>query len=161
MLVSQMLKSRPHHVVDIERQRPVRDAARLMAEHDIERQRPVRDAARLMAEHDIGALLVRDGARVCGMLSERDIARGVARCGMRLADVPVATLMTSNLVTCRPGDDSDALIRVMVERRIRHLPVEVDDRLVGMVSIRNIVQARLTELERERAALRDYVAGVT
>jgi CBS domain-containing protein len=143
VLVSQMLKSRPHHVVDIER------------------QRPVRDAARLMAEHDIGALLVRAGDRVCGILSERDIARGVARCGMRLADAPVETLMTPNLVTCRPGDDSDALIRVMVERRIRHLPVEVDDRLVGMVSIRNIVQARLTELERERAALRDYVAGVT
>jgi CBS domain-containing protein len=143
VLVSQMLKNRPRQVVDIER------------------QRPIREAARLMAEHDIGALLVRDGERVRGILSERDVARGVAKRGMRLADTAVETLMTPGVITCGPGDDSDELIRVMVERGIRHLPVKVGDRVVGMVSIRNIVQARLTELERERAALRDYVAGVT
>jgi CBS domain-containing protein len=69
--------------------------------------------------------------------------------------------MTSAVVTCGPGDDSDDLMRVMTTHGIRHLPVEIDGRLVGMVSIRNIVQARLAELERDQAALRDYVAGVT
>jgi CBS domain-containing protein len=143
VLVSQMLKNRRRDVVAIAR------------------HRPIREAARLMAEHDIGALLVRDGERICGILSERDIARGVARHGMRLADTAVETLMTPDLVTCAPGDDSDDLMRVMTVHGIRHLPVKVADRVVGMVSIRNIVQARLAELERDRAALCDYVAGTT
>ena len=143
MLVSQMLKSRPRQVVDIDR------------------HRTVRDAAQLMATHDIGALVVRSGERMCGILSERDVARAVAGRGLRLADTAVEALMTSAVVTCGPGDDSDDLMRVMTTHGIRHLPVEIDGRLVGMVSIRNIVQARLAELERERAALRDYVAGVT
>ncbi|MFP4127161.1 MAG: CBS domain-containing protein [Alphaproteobacteria bacterium] len=142
MLVSQMLKNRRQVV-------------------DIAPQRPIREAARLMTEHDIGALVVREGARMRGILSERDIARGVARRGVRLADTAVEALMTREVVTCTPGDDSDDLMRVMTVHNIRHLPVEVGGRLVGMVSIRNIVQARLAELERERTALRDYVAGTT
>ncbi len=143
MLVSQMLKNRRRQVVDIER------------------HRPIREAARLMAAHDIGALLVREGERTCGILSERDVARGVAARGMRLADTTVEALMTPDVVTCAPGDDSDDLMRVMTERGIRHLPVQVGGRLVGMVSIRNIVQARLAELERDQTALRNYVAGIT
>jgi CBS domain-containing protein len=143
MLVSQMLKNRPRQVVDIER------------------HRTIRDAARLMAAHDIGALLVREGERTCGILSERDIARGVVRRGIRLAETVVDEMMTAEVVTCGPGDDSEDLMRVMTAHNIRHLPVQIDRRLVGMVSIRNIVQARLAELEHERAALRDYVAGVT
>lgn len=142
MLVSQMLKSRPQRVVDIDR------------------HRTVREAARLMATHDIGALVVRAGERMCGILSERDVARAVADRGLRIADTTVETLMTAEVVTCGPGDDSDDLMRVMTVHGIRHLPVEVDGRLVGMVSIRNIVQARLTELERDQEALRDYVGGV-
>ncbi len=143
MLVSQMLKRRPRDVAEIDR------------------HRSVREASRLMAERDIGALMVRDGAQTCGILSERDIARGVGRQGTRLAETPVEALMTAKVITCKPADDTVDLMRVMVRHGIRHLPVEVDDRLVGMVSIRNIVQARLDELEHEQAALRNYVAGRT
>jgi len=143
MLVSQMLKQRNTGVVEIER------------------GRPVRAAARLMTEQDIGAVLVRAGEVTCGILSERDIARGVSRQGARIADVPVETLMTAELVTCRPADDSDDLMRVMTKHGIRHLPVVADGEIVGMVSIRNIVKARLTELETDSVALRNYIAGTT
>lgn len=143
MLVSQMLKQRNTGVIEIEG------------------GRPVRAAARLMAEYDIGAVLVRAGEGTCGILSERDIARGVSRQGARIADVPVETLMTAELVTCRPADDSDDLMRVMTEHGIRHLPVVADGEIIGMVSIRNIVKARLTELETDSVALRNYIAGTT
>ena len=114
-----------------------------------------------MAEHDIGAVLVRAGKRTCGILSERDIARGVSRQGARIADVPMESLMTAELVTCGPADDSDDLMRGMTERGIRHLPVVADGEIIGMVSIRNIVKARLTELETDSVALRNYIAGTT
>ena len=143
MLVSQMLKQRNTGVIEIEG------------------GRPVRAAARLMAEYDIGAVLVRAGKRTCGILSERDIARGVSRQGARIADVPVESLMTAELVTCGPADDSDDLMRVMTERGIRHLPVVADGEIIGMVSIRNIVKARLTELKTDSVALRNYIAGTT
>jgi len=73
----------------------------------------------------------------------------------------VETLMTAELVTCRPADDSDDLMRVMTEHGIRHLPVVADGEIIGMVSIRNIVKARLTELETDSVALRNYIAGTT
>jgi CBS domain-containing protein len=143
MLVSQMLKQRNTGVIEIEQ------------------GRPVRAAARLMAEHDIGAVLVRAGERMCGILSERDVARGVSRQGSRIADVAVESLMTPEVVTCRPSDDSDDLMRVMTEHGIRHLPVMAGGEIIGMVSIRNIVKARLTELETDQTALRNYIAGTT
>ncbi len=141
MLVTQMLKQRHAKTVGIEP------------------GRPVRAAARLMAEHDVGAVLVRNDGRMCGILSERDIARGVSRQGSRIADVAVETLMTRDVVTCRPSDDSDELMRVMTRHGIRHLPVVADGDVIGVVSIRNIVKARLSELETTSAAMRDYITG--
>ncbi len=141
MLVSQILKSKGADVVDIER------------------HRSIRDAAELMMTHGIGAVLVRDGTGICGILSERDIARGVAAEGESAARAAVETLMTVDIVTCAPTDKTDELMTLMTNRRIRHLPVMVGGELVGMVSIGDIVKARLTELESHSEALQTYIAG--
>ena len=143
MLVSQMLKNRKTGLVEIAR------------------GRPIRAAMRLMIDHDVGAVLVRDEGGICGILSERDVARGVALEGSRIADVAVETLMTTDLITCELGDDSDELMRVMTTRGIRHLPVKVDDDIIGMVSIRNIVKAHVSEIESASTAMRNYIAGAT
>lgn len=141
MLVSQMVKKRQSGVVEIDR------------------GRQVRAAAQLMVERNVGAVLVRDGGRLSGILSERDIARGVARQGARIAESMVDTLMTADVITCRLSDDSDDLMRVMTEHSIRHLPVQIGDDIVAMVSIRNIVKAHLAELEHESRAMRAYISG--
>ena len=141
MLVSQILKSKGAEVVEIER------------------HRSIRDAAELMMAHGIGAVLVRDGTGVCGILSERDIARGVAAEGEGAARAAVETLMTVDIVTCAPTDKTDELMTLMTNRRIRHLPVMAGGELVGMVSIGDIVKARLTELESHSEALQTYIAG--
>jgi signal-transduction protein with cAMP-binding, CBS, and nucleotidyltransferase domain len=141
VLVSQILKSKGAEVVEIER------------------HRSIRDAAELMMAHGIGAVLVRDGTGVCGILSERDIARGVAAEGEGAARAAVETLMTVDIVTCAPTDKTDELMTLMTNRRIRHLPVMAGGELVGMVSIGDIVKARLTELESHSEALQTYIAG--
>ena len=141
MLVSQILKSKGAEVVDIER------------------HRSIRDAAELMMAHGIGAVLVRDGTGVCGILSERDIARGVAAEGESAARAAIETLMSVDVVTCAPTDKTDELMTLMTNRRIRHLPVMAGGELVGMVSIGDIVKARLTELESHSEALQTYIAG--
>jgi signal-transduction protein with cAMP-binding, CBS, and nucleotidyltransferase domain len=141
VLVSQILKSKGAEVVEIER------------------HRSIRDAAELMMAHGIGAVLVRDGTGVCGILSERDIARGVAGEGEGAARAAVETLMTVDIVTCAPTDKTDELMTLMTNRRIRHLPVMAGGELVGMVSIGDIVKARLTELESHSEALQTYIAG--
>jgi signal-transduction protein with cAMP-binding, CBS, and nucleotidyltransferase domain len=141
VLVSQILKSKGAEVVDIER------------------HRSIRDAAELMMAHGIGAVLVRDGTGVCGILSERDIARGVAAEGESAARAAIETLMSVDVVTCAPTDKTDELMTLMTNRRIRHLPVMAGGELVGMVSIGDIVKARLTELESHSEALQTYIAG--
>jgi CBS domain-containing protein len=141
VLVSQILKSKGAEVISIER------------------HRSIRDAAELMMGHGIGAVLVRDGTGICGILSERDIARGVATDGEAAARAAVETLMTRDVVTCAPTDKSEELMTLMTNRRIRHIPVMAGGELVGMVSIGDIVKARLTELESHSEALQTYIAG--
>jgi len=141
VLVSQILKTKGADVVSIER------------------HRSIRDAAELMMKHGIGAVVVRDAQGVCGILSERDIARGVARSGEAAAQAAVTTLMTSDVVTCAPTDKTDELMNLMTNRRIRHLPVMAGGDIVGMISIGDIVKARLSELESQSEALQTYIAG--
>ncbi|NBB68945.1 MAG: CBS domain-containing protein [Alphaproteobacteria bacterium] len=141
MLVSQILKAKGSQVVTIER------------------HRSIRDAAELMTTHGIGAVLVRDAGGTCGIVSERDIARAVATEGESAARAAVETTMTTDIVTCAPTDKSDELMTLMTHRRIRHLPVMSGGELVGMVSIGDIVKARLTELETDSEALKTYIAG--
>ena len=117
------------------------------------------DAVRLLEERRIGALVVSgDGRAIEGIVSERDVVRRAA--SGPLAGVAVGAVMSTDVVTCSAGDGVDRLMSLMTERRIRHLPV-VDDggRLAGIVSIGDVVKARLTELEHENQALADYISG--
>jgi CBS domain-containing protein len=118
----------------------------------------VRTALALLAQHGIGALVVStDGERIDGILSERDVARGLHEHGPALLDRPVSAVMTSPVHTCVPTADIRELAQTMTDNRVRHVPVVADGRMVGIVSIGDVVKARLDELEAERAALVDYI----
>lgn len=120
----------------------------------------VETASRRLADRRIGALVVsRDGLRPEGILSERDIARGVAVYGAKLGSMQVAEVMSLDVVTCTPTDDIASIMTVMTARRIRHLPVMDDGRMCGIVSIGDAVKARLEEIEHEAAALREYIVN--
>jgi CBS domain-containing protein len=116
--------------------------------------------ARLLKEKRIGAVVVLDGdARLCGIISERDLARGLAEHGAGLLDMQVAALMTRGVVTCAPEDDLRTLMQRMTDGRFRHLPVVKDGRLSGIISIGDVVKHRLLELETETHMLQDYIQG--
>lgn len=117
--------------------------------------------ARKLAHHKIGAVLVmRDDGRPAGILSERDIVRAVAADGAAALERPAGDLMTRDLVTGSPSDTVSQIMGVMTQRRIRHLPILQDGELVGLVSIGDIVKARLDDAELEVESLRGYVAGM-
>lgn len=112
-----------------------------------------------IAERNVGALPVIDGGRLVGIVSERDVVRHLHSGGPKLLNRRVAEIMTTDVSTCDPADDVQALARVMTERRFRHLPVVVDGRLRGIVSIGDLVKARIDMLEVEREQLASYIAG--
>ncbi|MCU1606189.1 MAG: putative signal transduction protein with domain [Modestobacter sp.] len=118
----------------------------------------VADALSQLVGRNVGALVVTaDGEQVEGIISERDVARGLhARGGQVLAD-RVSSLMTAEVHTCTPMTGVQDLTRLMTERRVRHVPVLVSGRLSGIVSIGDVVKARLDELETEREQLVDYI----
>jgi CBS domain-containing protein len=111
----------------------------------------------LLAEHRIGAVLVVSGERPAGIISERDVVLRLAEAGAAALDQPISELMTTDLVTCAPEDSLDDIAELMTERRIRHLPVLADGELAGIVSIGDVVAARLRELEQTRAQLESYI----
>jgi len=114
--------------------------------------------ARLLNDRRIGAVLVRDGEdNVIGVISERDIIRGIAVNGADALDMMVRDLMTSEVVSCKPTDTISEVMRVMTTHRFRHLPAMEDGTLKGMISIGDVVKYRLEETETEARALRDYV----
>lgn len=122
--------------------------------------RSVREVLGLLAEHRIGALVVSvDGVRVDGIVSERDVVRRLHADGDRILDGAVSAIMTVEVHTCGPQDELDELMAVMTERRIRHLPVLVDGRLAGIVSIGDVVKHRIAEVEDERDQLTTYIHG--
>lgn len=114
-----------------------------------------------LRDHGVGALVVSaGGGSIEGILSERDVVRALAAHGGGTLGRAVSTAMSTDVVTCRPGDTVDELMAMMTSRRIRHLPV-VDDTgsLAGIVSIGDVVKFRLGELENENQALFDYIQG--
>ena len=120
----------------------------------------ISQAVTRMEGNGIGALVIIDNAgEPIGILSERDIARGVAHYGARLADTPIASLMTRDLVTCKPDDSVADIMALMTDRRIRHVPVLRNGLLAGIISIGDVVKVRLGEIEQEADALRAYIAG--
>ena len=104
----------------------------------------------------IGALVVsEDGSTVLGLISERDVVRGLTERGTKLLTMPVSELMTSPAVTCTPGESITAVMARMTRHRVRHLPVVEGDKLRGIVSIGDVVKHRLDELELEANVLRE------
>ncbi|QNE18010.1 CBS domain-containing protein [Kribbella qitaiheensis] len=113
----------------------------------------------LLAEHNVGALVVSaDGTSVAGIVSERDVVRLLNRTP-DAGEVRVNAIMTSEVHTCTPDDLIDNLMRLMTDRRIRHVPVVVDGALTGIVSIGDVVKTRIGELEFEREQLSNYISG--
>jgi CBS domain-containing protein len=118
----------------------------------------VRAALAVLAEHGIGALVVSsDGRRVEGIVSERDVARGLHEHGAGLLAEPVSSVMTAQVHTCSPQASVHDLAQTMTDHRVRHVPVVEDDVLIGIVSIGDVVKARLDELEEERKHMVDYI----
>jgi CBS domain-containing protein len=118
----------------------------------------VSQALQVLEAHDVGALVVGSGrTNVLGILSERDIARGLARHGAAFLDSRVDQVMSHPVHTCAPDDSLAELMAQMTDRRIRHLPVMERGRLAGIVSIGDVVKSRLDEMARETEALREYI----
>lgn len=121
------------------------------------------DVARTLTRHRIGAVVVMEengSALPCGIVSERDIVRAIAADGAAALDRPASDLMTRQLVTATPADTVAHVMTVMTERRIRHVPIIEDERMVGVISIGDVVKTRLDETEMEVESLRDFVAGI-
>ena len=114
-------------------------------------------AVKILSERRIGAVLVMSGTRVDGILSERDIVRVLGERGASVLDEPVSAVMTRKVVHCRPSDTVAGLMEVMTSGKFRHLAVLENDRLVGLVSIGDVVKLRVQEYENEQEALRDYI----
>jgi CBS domain-containing protein len=126
----------------------------------ISKERTVSDALALLKERGIGALVV-TGAKppLVGIFSERDAVRALATSGESALQQKISELMTKDVVVCTEATLLNELMSMMTERRIRHVPVVEDAKLVGLISIGDVVKARLEELENDKKDLLDYVAG--
>ena len=127
--------------------------------HAVPPDAPVIEAIRLMADNHVGALLVMDGTRLAGILSERDYARKVVLLGRASATTPVAEIMSHQVVCGRLGDTVDHAMQVMTEKRIRHLPILEHKEVIGIVSIGDLVKAVIEDQQQTLQHLQDYIAG--
>jgi CBS domain-containing protein len=145
MLVHQILRAKGHH----------RDAVLTIGpEHS------VTEAVAVMSEKRVGALVVAGaGGRVVGILSERDVVRELGRRGDACLKDKVSAMMTADIVTCAPDDLADQVLARMTAGRFRHMPVMRDGRMIGLISIGDVVKARLDELSMEKEALKGMIMG--
>jgi CBS domain-containing protein len=121
-------------------------------------EQSVTDLLNLLAEHKVGALVVSsDGNAVQGIVSERDVVRRLQERGPELLQAAVQDIMTSQVHVCPPDTSLDDLMRVMTTGRFRHVPVIDNDRLVGIISIGDVVKHRIDELQSERDQLTAYI----
>jgi CBS domain-containing protein len=140
MIVASILRSKGHEI------------------HGIEADASVEEAIRELARHGVGALVVTaDVDPLFGVIFERDIVRGLAEEGAGLLSRPVAQVMTRDVTTCAPTDSIDKIMAIMTGRRQRHVPIVDGDQLCGIVSIGDVVKARLDDLELEARMLHDYI----
>ena len=118
------------------------------------------DAAKVLSGHRIGALVVTKGDdRIAGILSERDIVRIVGESGADALQLPVSKAMTSSVKICHENNTAMELMEIMTKGRFRHLPVEVDGKLGGIISIGDVVKRRIEDVEREADEIRNYIAA--
>ena len=125
----------------------------------VARQAPVLEAIRVMAEHHIGAVLVMEGDQLLGIVSERDYARKVILQGRSSHDTPVAVIMSSPVVCVGPHDSIAECMSIMTEKHIRHLPVVEGERVIGVISIGDLVKEMIEEQKQEISLLQQYIAG--
>lgn len=144
MLVHQILSSKPS------------DAVLTIAE-----DATIAQAAMILSERRIGCLVVSGtGTRADGIISERDIVREVGRRGSACLSDPVGSIMTRRLVTCTRDETADNVLEIMTNNRFRHLPVVEHGHLIGLISIGDVVKARLNELAHEKEALEGMIKGL-
>ena len=125
----------------------------------IDRDASVFDAIKLMADHAVGSLLVMDGDALIGIVTERDYARKVILKGRSSDETPVGDIMTTKVITSRPEESVKQCMELMSERRMRHLPIVVDDKVVGIISIGDLVQAIISDQQEEIEQLEQYISG--
>lgn len=114
-------------------------------------------AIKLLSERKIGAVLVMSESRIEGILSERDIVRVLGERGASVLEEPVRNTMTRKVVSCREIDTVSEIMEMMTTGKFRHLPVIENGKVVGLISIGDVVKSRVQEYEREQEALRDYI----
>jgi CBS domain-containing protein len=114
-------------------------------------------AIKILSERKIGAVLVMSQGRIEGILSERDIVRVLGERGAAVLDEPVSAVMTRKVISCRQSDTVAGIMEMMTSGKFRHLPVLEGDKVVGLISIGDIVKWRVREYEMEQEALRDYI----
>jgi CBS domain-containing protein len=114
-------------------------------------------AITMLSEKKIGAVLAMSQGRIEGILSERDIVRVLGERGAAVLDEPVSAVMTRKVISCKQSDTVSAIMEMMTSGKFRHLPVVEDGRVVGLISIGDIVKWRVREYETEQEALRDYI----
>jgi CBS domain-containing protein len=139
MTVRAILDSKGHHIQGVEPE------AKLAA------------AIKILSERKIGAVLVMSNGHIEGILSERDIVRVLGERGAAVLDEPVSAVMTRKVVSCRQADTVAAIMEMMTSGKFRHLPVVEEGKVVGLISIGDIVKWRVKEFEAEQEALRDYI----
>ena len=121
----------------------------------------IADAVEALAAHKIGALVVVDEAKhIAGIVSERDVVRAVAQKGGEVLSELIGTIMTRSVVTCAESETINDVMTRMTRGRFRHLPVVEDGRLAGIISIGDVVKARIEQVEREADEMRAYIAAV-
>lgn len=120
----------------------------------------IAEIVQLLQQHQIGAIVIVDSKQATkGIITERDVACGLAERGADLLAMPVGDLMSSDVITCRPDDNVERLMETMTARRVRHLPVLNKGSLVGIISIGDVVKSRLADLEAEANELQQYIRG--
>ncbi|WPO40457.1 CBS domain-containing protein [Tardiphaga sp. 42S5] len=118
----------------------------------------VSSAVQLLSQRKIGAVLVMSDHHIDGILSERDIVRVIGERGAAALDEDVSAVMTRKVIGCKPSDTVGAIMEKITTGKFRHLPVIEDEKVVGLISIGDVVKFRLREFEREQEALREYIA---
>ncbi len=118
------------------------------------------DAIKKLNQHNIGSLLVLEGEELKGIVTERDVLHAVDSDAERLNEMKVGDIMTTDLVTCETDANLDKIMVLMTEKRIRHLPVVNEGKLLGLISIGDVVKGRLREITAEAQDLKDYIRGV-
>jgi CBS domain-containing protein len=128
--------------------------------HTIAPEKTISDAIALLNKHKIGALVVADEKNsILGILSERDILHCVEKKASVLGQIPVSDEMTKDLLIAVPDDDVDYVMNIMTENHIRHVPVVIEGRLAGLISIGDVLKIRMEQCEFETRHLQDYITG--